>query len=204
MSRRKDSRANAERILGAVRELWGDHPAPSMDEIAARAGVGVATVYRHFPNRTALESAAFARIYADELLPLVEDTSAEDVDLLEVAARFVEVISRYTPVLSEVVISHVTDEALEDLAEPFVDLLRRGQEDGVLRADLEPIDIYWLLRMIVLGLNSPVASPTLRRRYVAMILPALAPGDHEPLPRLAEEDYDRLGVLPEHRRPPVD
>lgn len=203
MSRRRESRENAERILAAVRELWSDHPAPSIEEIAARAGVGVATVYRHFPNRAALDGAAFRLIFAEELMPLVEGARAEDLDLLEVAARFVEVVSRYAPVLGEVGLSHVTDEALDDLAEPFVELLRRGQEDGVLRADLEPVDIYWLLRMIVLGLNSPISSPTVRRRYVAMLLPALAPGEHDPLPALTDEDYDHLGVLPERRRPPL-
>lgn len=201
---RRDSRENAERILVAVQRLWAEDASPSMERIATEAGVGVATVYRHYPNRAALESAAFGRIFAEELMPLVEGAEAEDADLLEVAERFVEVIGRYAPVLSEVGASHVTDEALEELGEPFVDLLRRGQVTGVLRADLEPLDIYWLLRMIVLGLNSPVASPTVRRRYVAMILPALAPGDHGPLPGLSDEDYDRLGAPPEHRRPPVE
>lgn len=200
---RRDSRANAERIIEAVRDLWRDQAAPSMEEIAARAGVGVATVYRHFPNRTALESAAFGRIFAEELMPLADRAQADDADLLEVAALFVEVISRYTPVLGEVGLSQVTDEALDDLGEPFVDLLRRGQEDGVLRADLEPVDIYWLLRMFVLGLNSPISSPTVRRRYLAMLLPALSPNDAGPMPPLADEDYDKLAVPPEHRRPPL-
>ncbi|GAA3535541.1 TetR family transcriptional regulator [Aeromicrobium flavum] len=199
---RRDSRANAERILVAVQRLWAEEGTPSMERIAAEAGVGVATVYRHFPNRTALESAAFRRIFAEELMPLVE--GAEDADLLEVAERFVEVVGRYAPVLSEVGISHVTDEALDELAEPFVELLRRGQVRGVLRRDLEPVDLYWLLRMIVLGLNSPVASSTVRRRYVAMLLPALAPEAQSELPPLADEDYDRLGAPPERRRPPVE
>lgn len=200
---RRDSRANAERIIEAVRDLWRDQAAPSMDEIAARAGVGVATVYRHFPNRPALESAAFGRIFAEELMPLVEGARADDADLLEVASRFVDVVSRYTPVLGEVGISHVTDEALGDLAETFVDLLRRGQEDGVLRHDLEPVDIYWLLRMIVLGLNSPISSPTVRRRYLAMLLPALSSDAGGPMPPLTAEDYDALAVPPERRKPPI-
>lgn len=200
---RRDSRANAERIIEAVRELWRDQAAPSMEEIAARAGVGVATVYRHFPNRPALESAAFGRIFAEELMPLVEGAQVKNADLLEVAARFVEVISRYTPVLGEVGLSHVTDEALTDMSEPFVDLLRRGQEDGVLREDLEPVDIYWLLRMFVLGLNSPISSPTVRRRYLAMLLPALTSSAAGPMPPLTDEDYDQLAVQPEHRKSPV-
>ncbi|MBC9227315.1 TetR/AcrR family transcriptional regulator [Aeromicrobium senzhongii] len=200
---RRDSRANAERILDAVQRLWAEDATPSMDQIAAEAGVGVATVYRHFPNRAALESAAFGRIFAEELLPLVEDTENEDADLLDVVARFVDVISRYTPVLGEVGVSQVTDEALTDLAEPFVELLRRGQTKGVLRRDLEPLDIYWLLRMVVLGLNSPVSSPSVRRRYLAMLLQALSPDVEQPLPPLTEQDYDRLNTPASRRRPPV-
>lgn len=204
MSRRRDSRANAERILQAVRRLWVADASPSMEEIAQEAGVGVATVYRHFPNRAALERAAFGRIFAEELLPLVEGAQARDADLLEVAARFVEVVSRYSPVLGEVGVTHVTEEALGDLAEPFVRLLRQGQESGVLRRDLEPVDIYWLLRMFVLGLNSPIASPTVRRRYLAMLMPALTTGAEGSLPALDEGDYERLAVPPERRRPPIE
>ena len=200
---RRDSRANAERILAAVQRLWADDASPSMDQIAAEAGVGVATVYRHFPNRAALESAAFGRIFAEELLPLVEDTEDEDADLLDVVTRFVAVISRYTPVLGEVGVSQVTDEALDDLAEPFVELLHRGQERGLLRGDLEPLDIYWLLRMAVLGLNSPVSSASVRRRYLAMLLQALSPEVEAPLPPLSAQDYERLNAPESRRRPPV-
>lgn len=200
---RRDSRANAEAILAAVLRLWADDAAPSMERIAAEAGVGVATVYRHFPSRAVLENAAFGRIFAEELLPLVEGAESQDADLLDVATRFVDVVSRYTPVLGEVGLSQVTDAALEDLAEPFVELLRRGQARGVLRHDLEPVDIYWLLRMVVVGLNSPLATSTVRRRYLAMLLSALSPEAERPLPPLAEHDYERLNVPPDRRHPPI-
>lgn len=200
---RRDSRANAEAILAAVLRLWADDAAPSMERIAAEAGVGVATVYRHFPNRAVLENAAFGRIFAEELFPLVEGAESQDADLLDVATRFVDVVSRYTPVLGEVGLSQVTDAALVDLAEPFVELLRRGQAKGVLRRDLEPVDIYWLLRMVVVGLNSPLATSTVRRRYLALLLSALSPETEQPLPPLAEQDYERLNVPPDRRHPPI-
>lgn len=199
---RRDSRANAERIVDALLRLWADNATPSMEEIAAGAGVGVATVYRHFPKRADLERAAFGRIFAEELMPLVEGAESADVDLLEVATRFVEVVCRYTPVLGEVGVSHVTDSALEDLAGPFVELLRRGQESGIVRRDLEPVDIYWLLRMTVLGLNSPLSSPTVRRRYLAMLLTALSPDAESSLPALSEADYEILQVPPDRRGAP--
>jgi AcrR family transcriptional regulator len=52
---RADARRNRETILAAARELFAEHGSTTqMDEIAARAGVGVGTVYRHFPTKEAL------------------------------------------------------------------------------------------------------------------------------------------------------
>jgi len=62
---RADALASRRRILDAARALTGDRRV-SMIEIAAAAGVGRSTLYRHFPTRQALEHA-------------LEDTSTEDV-----------------------------------------------------------------------------------------------------------------------------
>jgi AcrR family transcriptional regulator len=52
---RADARRNRERIMSAGRELFArDGPEAQMDEIAAHAGVGIGTVYRHFPTKEAL------------------------------------------------------------------------------------------------------------------------------------------------------
>jgi AcrR family transcriptional regulator len=52
---RADARRNRLRILQAARELFAsDQPDVQMDEVARRAGVGVGTVYRHFPDKQAL------------------------------------------------------------------------------------------------------------------------------------------------------
>ena len=55
MSPRRDARRNHERLLAEARRLFGERgiDAP-LDELAARAGVGAGTVYRHFPTRDAL------------------------------------------------------------------------------------------------------------------------------------------------------
>ena len=57
--------------------------------------------------------------------------------------------------------------------------------------------------MLVLGLASPLSSPTVRRRYLALVLPSLT-DQAAPLPRLTEDDYDRLGVDPRDRGPASD
>ena len=52
---RADARRNRERILSAGRELFArEGPEAQMDEIAAHAGVGIGTIYRHFPTKEAL------------------------------------------------------------------------------------------------------------------------------------------------------
>lgn len=52
---RADARRNRARIIDAARELFaGEQPNVQMDDIAGHAGVGVGTVYRHFPDKEAL------------------------------------------------------------------------------------------------------------------------------------------------------
>lgn len=53
-SRRSDAEQNFSRIIEAAVELLEQNPAPSVDQIAAAAGLGRATVYRHFPGRAEL------------------------------------------------------------------------------------------------------------------------------------------------------
>jgi AcrR family transcriptional regulator len=93
---RADARRNRERIMSAGRELFArDGPETQMDEIAAHAGVGIGTVYRHFPTKEALltemvrvrfqEFAAIATLAEDtvdphEALETVMLRSAEAVD----------------------------------------------------------------------------------------------------------------------------
>src|SRR4051794_25897874 len=55
MSMRADARRNLEQLLAAARELLAEKGAGvALDEVAQRAGVGIATLYRRFPDRTAL------------------------------------------------------------------------------------------------------------------------------------------------------
>jgi AcrR family transcriptional regulator len=64
--RRADARHNRERLLTAARELFADGGAVSLEAIAERAGVGIGTLYRHFPGREALVEAVY-RDQIDEL-----------------------------------------------------------------------------------------------------------------------------------------
>ena len=76
---RADARLNRERILSAAQDAIIEHgPEVSLDVIAARAGVGIGTLYRRFPNRTALFQAvvtgALGRIVDEEERALAEES----------------------------------------------------------------------------------------------------------------------------------
>ncbi len=73
--KRADARRNYEKVLSAAREAFAEGgEATSLEEIARRAGVGIGTLYRHFPNRQALLEA----LYVNEVEEL--SRSAEQLD----------------------------------------------------------------------------------------------------------------------------
>src|SRR3954454_8981308 len=62
--KRADARRNYDKVLAAAREAFAEGgESTSLEEIARRAGVGIGTLYRHFPNRQALVEA----LYLDEV-----------------------------------------------------------------------------------------------------------------------------------------
>ena len=73
--KRADARRNYEKVLSAARDAFAEGgEATSLEEIARRAGVGIGTLYRHFPNRQALLEA----LYVNEVAEL--SRSAEQLD----------------------------------------------------------------------------------------------------------------------------
>src|SRR5580700_2356476 len=58
--KRADARRNYDKVVAAAREAFGERGAStSLEEIARRAGVGIGTLYRNFPNRQALLEAVY-------------------------------------------------------------------------------------------------------------------------------------------------
>src|SRR6478735_3880358 len=76
--KRADARRNYDQLIAAAREAFTERDrSASLEDIARRAGVGIATLYRHFPTRTDLVQA----IYVDEVEAL--SRSAEELAALE-------------------------------------------------------------------------------------------------------------------------
>jgi AcrR family transcriptional regulator len=86
---RADAQRNRERIMASGRELFArEGPQAQMDEIAAHAGVGIGTVYRHFPTKEALLTAMVRDRFQGfaEIATLAEDL-ADPLEALESAMR---------------------------------------------------------------------------------------------------------------------
>jgi TetR/AcrR family transcriptional regulator, mexCD-oprJ operon repressor len=116
--------------------------AASMDEIAASAGIGRATLYRYFPNREELLS-AMAAASVQELAERIEEANLEAVPFEEGLARLARAVvatgSKYVALSADTAAySHAYPDFDARVTEPIRALFRRALADGSLRDDLSP------------------------------------------------------------------
>nr|WP_286132037.1 TetR/AcrR family transcriptional regulator [Clavibacter michiganensis] len=136
---RADARRNRDAIVAAARDVFDRDEQLRFDDFAARAGVGVGTLYRHFPTREALAAA----VYEGEMTALFDearDPSRSAVDNLEAFLRgFVEYLVAHgglARTLAAVVDPAVQAEGGSELERTVADLLARAAADGAVRADV--------------------------------------------------------------------
>src|SRR6201996_4624509 len=93
--KRADARRNYDKVVAAAREAFAEGgTATSLEEIARRAGVGIGTLYRNFPNRQALLEA----VYVDEVDKL--NASVADFEGLEPWDAFAGWLTRFVAYMS--------------------------------------------------------------------------------------------------------
>ncbi|MBL7488658.1 helix-turn-helix transcriptional regulator [Frankia sp. AgB1.9] len=177
-ARRDDARRNRETILRVADGAFADgSDAVPLDEIARRAGLGRATVYRHFPDRHALAVA----VAAQNLEALREVVRAEGDDRCgfrdilgmvfstQASMRPLVALMLELPVREQL---QYTEALIEALTPPF----RQAQADGELRPDAEPADLALVMAMINTAVDAvPVGIDhgAALRRVIAMILDGL-------------------------------
>ncbi|MEU2775375.1 helix-turn-helix domain-containing protein [Streptomyces sp. NPDC007162] len=192
-ARRVDARSSAERIVAAGRTVLGAGEG-SLEQIAAEAGVGIATLYRHFPNREAIVRAVLDDLLETDLLPLITDAATSRGprgSLLDIATRLLELITEERGLVTFAGnFADVAVEALERLSDSLHPLLERAQEQGEIRADLTADDIPRFLVMGIAGLALPGTAPSTRARFLALLFDALRPADATPLPPLHTAEGD--------------
>jgi AcrR family transcriptional regulator len=146
---RADAQRNRDKLLSAATEAFaelGDEIA--LETVAARAGVGIGTLYRHFPNRDALIVAAYQR-EVDELCAAAADllrTRPADQALRAWAERFADYIDTKRA-MGDALRSAVASDAplLATTRDRIIGALRlllaAGASDGTLRANVDPSDV---------------------------------------------------------------
>jgi AcrR family transcriptional regulator len=140
---RADALRNRERIVAAAREMFVElGPDVPLDEIARRAGVGNATVYRNFPDRDALVREVVCSVM-DRISEAAERALRETGDAFEALASFVhaaadERMAAMCPmVVSTFDRNHPDLEAARQRMERLVErLMERAQAAGQLRLDV--------------------------------------------------------------------
>jgi AcrR family transcriptional regulator len=160
---RADARRNQERLMAAAREAFAENgEAASLDDIAKRAGVGPGTLYRHFPTREALIAAVYREGIAGmaeragelEALPPMEalTTFMHDQIAYGRAKRGLGVAVKAT-LASD---SETMRWCRQTLRDAFGGLLRRAQEDGSVRADVDGAVVLKLVHGVVMATeNAP-------------------------------------------------
>ena len=187
---RADAERNRLRILEAAHEVFGERGLhATLDEVAERAGVGVGTVYRRFPDREALVRA----VYEERLVELIE--------MAERGEQNPDPWEGLVGVLREGTAFHGRNRAIKELAfsppgeREWVDRMRgivgpkvarlvaAAQEQGKLRPDMATLDVPQIHMMLaeVMEVTADV-SPDSWERLLTYVIDGLMTSRDEPTP----------------------
>ena len=172
---RADARRNRDRLVSAARDVFGQQGSgASMEAIAKHAGVGIGTLYRHFPNRFDIVEAVY-RDDVEELVRAAEQATAE-LEPWEAVEAFFEAFLRYTKtkqvLLSELQQGFEKNPELRSRMRGRIDfafdlVVERGKEAGVVREDVRGSDLTQLVSPICTNSSIPEEQ---MRRLIKMIL----------------------------------
>jgi AcrR family transcriptional regulator len=176
--KRADARRNYDKVLAAAREAFAEGgESTALEEIARRAGVGIGTLYRNFPNRQAL----LETLYLEEVEGIcrMAEEQRESADPWEALTswfeRFIGYIATKQALAAELTnyldrdaqLFKSSRAALWAAGEP---LLTRAQEAGVVRPDAEIGDVMHMVMGIA---KIPTADPSQTTHIVRMALDGL-------------------------------
>jgi AcrR family transcriptional regulator len=199
---RADAQLNRDRILSAAAELFAERGlSVPLEEIAGRAGVGVATLYRRFPTRADLAAAAFERNisrYTEAVDRALANPRAWEgferlvFELCEIQAGDAglrDLLTTAFPASSAV--EQRTNEAVGKVRA----LIARAQAEGRLRSDVVAADVVVMLLANAGVLRATGASaPDAWRRFAALMVDAFRAPPETPLPPAPPEQQLRRSI----------
>jgi len=175
--KRADARRNYEKVLAAAREAFAEGgESTALEEIARRAGVGIGTLYRNFPNRQALVEALYVEEVEEVCRTAAELDAADPWEALSSwFERFIAYIGTKRALAAELLnylqpdaeLFQVCRAALFESGEP---LLKRAQEAGVVRPD---VTIAEVIQMVVGIAKIPSNDPEQNEHILRIALDGL-------------------------------
>lgn len=178
---RADARRNYDRLLTAARTLFTrDGVDASLEEVARMAGVGIGTLYRHFPTRDALLEALMsdrfesARTRADALMGEADSTAALTDwmrEFLVHTGAFRGLPASITAVANDP--SSDLYRSCHEMRDAAQRLLVRAQESGDVRADVSADDVFLMASAIGWLGEQALDDPTRPDRMLALMIDGL-------------------------------
>jgi AcrR family transcriptional regulator len=177
---RADARRNRERVVAAARAVFAEHGREAqMDDVARRAGVGVSTVYRHFPTKRALFVAlvldAFDRVAAEARRALENPDPWEGLThLLWYSAENLAGDRALSEAMAgDFEFPGAGSAAQVSLRESVEELMRRAQAAGALRPDAIVDDVPMLMCGVGMGRIKEHRCPDAWRRHLSIVIDGL-------------------------------
>jgi AcrR family transcriptional regulator len=201
---RRDAARNRERILAAARDLFRQRGlTASLNDIAHHAGVGVATVYRHFPDKDQLVEGLFEQRF-EELEARMQEALADPDPWhgLTSFIRFSSDLQACDLALKDLLTGgHVGLERISKVRARLMpmgqELIHRAHASGQLRDDIEAADLPLIQGMVgpLIDASADI-DPRLYRRYVDILIRGIAarPDEEPPLsaPPLGLDRVDQI------------
>jgi AcrR family transcriptional regulator len=187
---RRDAQRNRERVVSSARTLFArDGVEASVDEITREAGVGMGTLYRHFPTKEELIDAVLEDAF-EELVQLAEQAAAEE-DAWEGLTGFLEqalALHASNRGLKDVLATHEQGrqraQAMRERIRPLLRaMVERAQRQGALRPDLTAEDlplVFWTGSRVIE--TTEAVAPDHWRRYLSLLLDGMRAESATPLP----------------------
>jgi AcrR family transcriptional regulator len=179
---RADGQRNRERLMQAAKAAFADiGPEVSLDEIARRAGVGIGTLYRHFPTRDAMVEAVYRREVQQlaDAATRLSDTLPAGEALHQWMRLFVDYIATKKLISSALgaVVGGVSELYMASgllIIGAINDLVARASASGDIRADVDPNDVLRGLVGFTYG-NSDPAWEASALRLIDILMDGLRP-----------------------------
>ena len=183
---RADAQRNYQRLLSAATAVFAERSADdaSLEEVARRAGVGIGTLYRHFPNRQALLEAVYREqvdVLRDKAEQLSEaaDPSAALAEWLRALISFGRTKRSLTSALLATLDkdSELLSTCSVLMRESATTLLARAQQAGVVRADTDATDLLRLVHAISMAVEREPTDSGQADRLLGLVIDGLR---HQP------------------------